>query len=395
MRDRAPARQGLTFVDTLALATLSLIGSALLIIGCQYQSQGPGRQNTCRNNLRQLSLAIFQFANKTTQGNLPGYIEALERDDGYAYHDPRTKRVEPVSWVVMILPELDRQALYSIWQNGESQRGEVRTGSPPIDKTHIYLEMLVCPSDPQPNRNGTPLCYVVNAGIPDFPETGTGATWPPHSRRAVCACPTCRGTADSPDDEASRRPARDVAANGLFFDEFTTKRHFDPVVRTRSVVSTLSGIADPKEKTILMAENVDAVDYTLDPNPNAPHEEIYATAERKVAVTWAPTSTFDGGAAGPVMTPPRDTLQVNRGVGTGDGTNYDQARPSSRHPGGFNVAFAGSQVQFLKETISYYVYARLMAPDDKNAGLVDVDGKVVPMAAAFSDRSLTDADVNP
>jgi hypothetical protein len=398
MRDRAPARQGLTFVDTLALATLSLIVSALLIIGCQYESQGPGRQNTCRNNLRQLSLAIFQFAHKTTQGKLPGYIEALERDDGFAYHDSRTKRVEPVSWVVMILPELDRQALYSIWRSGESPRGDVRIGSPPIDKTHIYLEMLVCPSDPQPNRNGTPLCYTVNAGIPDFPETGsggTGATSPPHSRRGVCACAACGGATPVPDDAVRYRPARDAIANGLFFDEFTTKRHFDPHERTRAVVSTFSSIADPKEKTIQMTENVDAIDYTLDPKPNALQEEIYPTAERKLAVTWEATSHFDAGTPLPTMDPPRDTLRTNVGTGSGDGASYDHARPSSRHPGGFNVAMAGSQVFFMKETISYYVYARLMAPDDKNAGLLDGEGNFVSMPAAFGDHPLSDADVNP
>jgi hypothetical protein len=392
----AGARRGVTLVDVTALAIITLCVSAVAIVGCQ-QAYTPGRQNTCRNNMRQLSLALFQHAMTTTQGKLPGYINALERDDGYAYHDPRTGRTEPVSWVVMILPELDRVALYAEWKSGESPRENVRIGSPDLGKTRIYLEMLVCPSEPPPNRKGTPLSYAVNAGIPDFPEAGEGGIGgvPPHVRGAVCACPACRGKADAKDDGAALRPARDIAANGMFFDEFTTGRHFDPAARTRSVGSTLEGIVDPKDKTILLTENVDAVDYTLDPNPNAPNDEIYPLAERRVAVTWAPTSTFAADGAGPAMNPPRDSMRPNVAPGTGNGMSYDQARPSSHHPDGFNVAFVGSQVQYMKNSISYYVYARLMASDDRNAGLVDEHGTIAAMSAGFSDTPLTDAQVNP
>jgi len=318
---RLSARCGITLLDVVALAVVVLILSAFLVDGC-YEARGPSRQNTCRSNLRQLAMAVFQYASRSPEGTFPGTINALERDDGYAYHDPRTKRVEPVSWVVMIFPEVDRQYLAKIWRSGASPEGNVRIGSPPLDETRVYLEYLVCPGDRPANREGTPLSYVVNGGIPDFSDpsvAGAGAAMPFHVRGGGCACAACGGTANLPEDAVRYRPARDLAANGLFFDEFTPSRHFDPVGRTRPVASRISGIVDPKEKTILMTENVDAVDYTLDPNPDAPNDEIYPTAERKLAVTWVPTSTLVAGESLPILIPLRNTFQINSGTGTGDG----------------------------------------------------------------------------
>jgi prepilin-type processing-associated H-X9-DG protein len=46
-------------------------------------------------------------------------------------------------------------------------------------------------------------------------------------------------------------------------------------------------------------------------------------------------------------------------------TPLDTARPSSEHKGGVNTAFADGHVVFLKDSIDYTVYARLMSSDGK------------------------------
>jgi prepilin-type processing-associated H-X9-DG protein len=42
-------------------------------------------------------------------------------------------------------------------------------------------------------------------------------------------------------------------------------------------------------------------------------------------------------------------------------------RPSSNHPGGFNMAFADGSVRFVDENISYWIYAQLMTPHGRKA----------------------------
>ena len=96
-----------------------------------------------------------------------------------------------------------------------------------------------------------------------------------------------------------------------------------------------------------------------------------------------------------MLTPPRDTYAINVGTGRGDGTSYDFSRPSSNHPGGVNIAFVGQNVQFMKDKLSYFVYAKLMTADDSQAGTPGDLGPPVMMPATFRMYQLSDADCNP
>jgi prepilin-type processing-associated H-X9-DG protein len=71
----------------------------------------------------------------------------------------------------------------------------------------------------------------------------------------------------------------------------------------------------------------------------------------------------------PKMSPPMPSLAINVDVGGGDGQTYEYCRPSSRHTGGVNMAFVGQNAQFIKEDISYFVFARLMASDNRSVRL--------------------------
>jgi prepilin-type processing-associated H-X9-DG protein len=49
------------------------------------------------------------------------------------------------------------------------------------------------------------------------------------------------------------------------------------------------------------------------------------------------------------------------------------AKPSSTHSGGVNVAFAGGRVLFLREDIDYKVYRALMTLCDKRSDSPEPD----------------------
>jgi hypothetical protein len=412
MRNRILARRGLSRVELVTLATLAVVCSGLVTV-VVYKSVESGRQSTCQDRLRQLSLALFKYANKTTTNELPGYINALEREDRFAYHDPRSGRTEPVSWVVMILPELDQKEIYQEWLGGDSPGDGKRIGSPAVERTHRYLEYLICPSDPPPNTTGTPLAYAVNTGIPDFPGSA-GIDLPRHPVRTDCLCEACGNQGDTGNFIANR----DFPANGMFFDNFTDSKHFDRAAKSRPFAMTPAGVSDPKDKTILLAENVDAFDYTFS---TAAGDEAYVTAERRIGIVWAPTTTFEPGRSQnsrqigklptaipprtsylanfpppppiedwPKGKPPRDSYRINIETGKGDGLSYDHSRPSSKHPGGVNMAFASNHVNFVKQTLSYYVYVLLMTSNDAHTGTFDAQGNriLLPEYVRKSDFNL-------
>ena len=78
-------------------------------------------------------------------------------------------------------------------------------------------------------------------------------------------------------------------------------------------------------------------------------------------------------------------------MGQGSGTDMAFARPSARHPGGFNIAYVGQNIQFLRDTIDYYVYAKLMTTSDTDLML---PGTRTPIAG-LGDVRLTDELINP
>lgn len=388
-------RNGYTLVEILVVVAI-LAGLLALLLPLLADATETGRGNTCRNNLRNLATALTNYANR--HGVYPGYMNALEREDGAVYHNPFTKRVEPVSWVVMILPDLDRSPLFDLWRSVPAdEREEKKSGDVGyVPNTHVALGLLNCPSDPPPSSGGTPTAYVVNAGIPDFGETPDLPVPSGPPPRRECNCPTC--LAGSPGGLLPSPATRDARANGVFFDHFTTSRFFDPAAATMKVVCVPDQIADPKDRTILATENVDAQNYTFDPpagSGDSAATEFYQRAEFQSAVVWDPKSTIDASTTPPRMTPSVDTQRVNVGVGAGGGGSYAFSRPSSRHPHGVNVAFVGQNVVFLHESVSYFVYAKLMAADDRRSAVVNLGGGSTPMSDAFRYYELSDGDVNP
>jgi hypothetical protein len=87
-----------------------------------------GRNTECKNNLRQVSLAIVNY--DTNLRRLPGYVNALVEQ-----HDNTIGR--RASWVVMLFPYMEEQSLWDQWSQSFN-------AAPPTP----FMGKLVCPSDP-------------------------------------------------------------------------------------------------------------------------------------------------------------------------------------------------------------------------------------------------------
>ncbi len=289
----------------------------------------------CRERLAVLGRAMASYGNRNG-GRLPGYLNMLKTERGVPYVDPVTKEPSPVSWAVEILPDLERAYLYADWKGPPSS---------PMTTTDVYLEALVCPADTSARTTGSSLSYVANTGMPDLPTS----------------IPAKVATATT---YASRGMPRDWQANGVFFDNFSDDPHVkrDHQMRGPMVYMRMELIRDPKDKTILLTENVDATSYRLTPASDGTNR--FSHAEAAVGASYAIGSITGDSRDTLTMTPARPSLEINADVGRGDGHNMDYCRPSSNHPGGVNVVYVDQNARFLKETISYFVLVRLMSSDD-------------------------------
>jgi len=101
------------------------------------------------------------------------------------------------------------------------------------------------------------------------------------------------------------------------------------------------------------------------------HDGAAATlmlSENLQAGFWTDTAREDVGMVWFGVPGPSSNINQGREVGP-RARDLQYARPSSHHPGGVNAVYCDGHGQFLSEKIDYEVFQRLMAPDDRGAGL--------------------------
>ena len=64
------------------LVVIAIIGTLVaLLLPAVNAARATARKNSCSNNMRQLGLAIINFTTNNSSGDLPGYIQSVQRDD--------------------------------------------------------------------------------------------------------------------------------------------------------------------------------------------------------------------------------------------------------------------------------------------------------------------------
>src|SRR5690606_23893077 len=108
----------------------------------------------CLNNLKQLGIASHGYDSRNR--SLPGYANEIAKASGTG-----TGRL--ANWVVTLLPDMDRNDLWSRWND------------PNVNPTPLvtnYMQLLVCASDPPDTQEDSWLAYVANCGLPDCVAVG-------------------------------------------------------------------------------------------------------------------------------------------------------------------------------------------------------------------------------
>lgn len=177
-------RGAFTLVELLVVITIIGMLMALLLPAVNAAVEA-GRNTQCKNNMRNLAQATDGYQSR--KNRYPGYENSVGGNT--------------VSWVVEILPEIERLDLHADWVAGTN--------------TAAYLELLVCPSDPPETTGGPALSFVANSGFGD----------------------------------EDYMPPAEAAANGIF--------------HKLDIYSNVDTIVDGKSNTLLFSENIQATDWNV------------------------------------------------------------------------------------------------------------------------------------
>jgi prepilin-type N-terminal cleavage/methylation domain-containing protein/prepilin-type processing-associated H-X9-DG protein len=387
--------KGFTLVELLVV--ISIIGTLVaLLLPAVQQARETARNNTCKNNIKQLTLALQNM--DTTTRKLPGYVNELfdpssPKDSQSNMHEVGRR----ASWIVMLFPYIEQPGLWDEWSSRFLQDPS-DPDSDPINPSAPGIDILTCPSN-VPEFLGQPwLAYVGNAGWA-FSDPNHDPNTAPD-----CIQPVALNT--------------EYAANGIFFDNFRNtniipsqardgREGHPPIQMSMAYISSNDGTS----KTMLVSENLHTWYWTygLDPN-DTDHDNQFEEQDNESRIVdgkhlfgfvWTnqPNTVeringdkrFDRLAECGLTMPPAsmEEFAVQATIQEPDYEPYGW--PSSNHPGGVNIAFCDGHIIFVGDNLDPTIYAQLMTSNRNKSKLFSGTGQ-----DAVQDRNLkqpSDADI--
>jgi prepilin-type N-terminal cleavage/methylation domain-containing protein len=127
---RARRHRGFTLIELLVVIAIIAILIALLLPAVQ-QAREAARRTQCKNNMKQLGLALHNYHDTFNRFPMQGYINDTSNPSAY---QPRH-----FTWITMILPYFDQAPLYN----------QINFSIPAWGQAHVgqQLATLRCPSD--------------------------------------------------------------------------------------------------------------------------------------------------------------------------------------------------------------------------------------------------------
>lgn len=342
------SRSAFTLIELLVVISIIAVLMALILPAVQSARQS-ARRTQCLNRLRQLGIGLHGFASRSPERQLPAYGTW---GDDVATSPTSTQPAALRSWVIDILPFIDRRDIYDRWNfnlrhsNGEND-----------DLIKGYnMAILTCPSDQTADGRGA-LSFVANAGyagIDSEIELSRTTGWGNqngnyHEYDNVKIDWNGNGTVgDEEDDDLTRR-------SGVMWREVVRRSNGSfPAERNQSF--SLDDIYDGRSQTILLTENINAGGLTsptqLWGDPDARSCAMVLPIERV-------TSAGPGYFADPPVDPRFPMCLINGARNAAEGRN---PWPSSNHTGGVNVTFCDGSTRFVNEDMDLLVYKRIITP---------------------------------
>ena len=154
-------RNGLSLIEVLVVIAIIAILIGLLVPAVRRVRE-PAARTQCRNNLKQLILAMHNFASTDRHGPTPSKSYSDAPAKGLfppGCFGPGTVPEERLSWMVALLPFLEQNSLY---QQFDMKKGYA--GNLPVAQTPIPT--FLCPAPKElATADAVKILYVVLSGI--------------------------------------------------------------------------------------------------------------------------------------------------------------------------------------------------------------------------------------
>jgi len=303
------------------LVVIAIIGTLVaLLLPAVQRARESGRRSSCLNNVKQLALAATEF--DVRMRRYPGALDTLPTQNLVSDSGERF-----ASWAVLLLPDMDRQAIFD----------EYAKGNVPLPK--LYVESYVCPSNSTLTRSGTAMSYAANAG------------W-------------------------ATSASNQSPVNGAFLNRAVDQK-----------VAVMEGHwKDGKDHTIVFSERNDCPPYDVmgwngfrKAAENGDWVDRHVVNEQQYDRIWGPIIVWQSAPlpcayinAPPCACKNPDYTSCQPVPGTGrylgpsctlecnTTERSPNAKPSSEHGSGVNMGFASGRAMFIRDTIDYKVYRAMM-----------------------------------
>jgi prepilin-type N-terminal cleavage/methylation domain-containing protein len=322
------SRSGFTLVELLVVISIiaTLIG---LLLPAVQSAREAGRRNTCMNNLNQLAKATLLF--ESQRQFMPGWRNSHPNSSV-----PNTQLRGCVSWPVLLLPGLERNDIYKLWEkNSEVATGQLQPAgiSPP------FVSVFACPSTSM-NQQNCSLSYAGNLGV---------------------------GVVDK---SQSRN-------DGVFFDTVGAPGSYAGARTNLDYISS----GDGTSMTLLYSEKSGRQDTPItEPPPSEDYQARYDTAPLVATASYLFVRPIDQTLwDAPQSNAPIPGFGVPQPSATGSATatkpsdsvinsrvkdvNGGYGRPSSQHSSGVLVAFCDGHTRFISDSLDWMVYCQLLTPN--------------------------------
>lgn len=286
-------KTGFTLIELLVVIAIIAILIALLLPAVQ-QAREAARRTQCRNNLRQLGIALHNYHD--VYSCFPPFF--IHRSGGSGRIADSDKGA---NWLVFLLPYVDQQTLYNQWNfDVPANRNAGRSTELPVYK---------CPTDPQ--SDGAHCSYA-------------GGGWARGSY-GMNVSPCVKGVSDHGGD----------GGIGAFNHVVRMRDITDGTSNTVAVDELRSGLNEHDLRGSWAMPGLGAGTAAMYDEPTVPNSN----------------ARFSDGMENCTATGLQGDSQS--GMGCFDSANTAQMTARSLHPGGLQVLFADGSARFISDTIDF------------------------------------------
>jgi prepilin-type N-terminal cleavage/methylation domain-containing protein len=161
MDSKSRRKQGFTLIELLVVIAIIAVLVSLLLPAVQ-QAREAARRTQCRNNLKQMGLAVHNY--EGTYKRFPSSGESTDETT-----NPTVRRFFPCSFNVAILPLIDQQGIYNAWNFNSHY-----TVAPNVLLAQTNIPSFICPSNgiTGPDSQGYGLTDYMPIAYVDFDANG-------------------------------------------------------------------------------------------------------------------------------------------------------------------------------------------------------------------------------